>query len=300
MTATKRTSLSAPGPAPEGARPNTIRDYKELRHPPHVDRLDFFVPNHARIQPVSIDVDDAPDGASQGFLHLPPDLVSLVPADHHRAAAILVSGAGGGVSGPGSVYLSMGCKLATPGAGIPVLRLEHRYPARNRYCAGDVRAAMDWLGDAYGLTRFVLVGWSFGAAPVFTVAEEDERVVGCAAVAGQTAETEGIRGLAPRPVLLVHGKEDNTLSYSCSERLYEKYGSKGSRELRLFEGGNHALMGHAAEVEELLCDFVDRCATYHFDDTGKANVLERDLVDGAEREDLMRKGGDLRGPEHME
>lgn len=299
MPATRRTSLSASGPKPKGVHPHTINDYQQLAHPPHLDRLDAYVPNHARVEPVSIPVEDGPDGAVPGFLHLPPDLVSLVPADHHRTAAILLSGAGGGVTGPSSIYLSMGCKLATMGSGIPALRLDYRYPARNKYCAADVRAAMKYLEHKHGLTRFVLVGWSFGGAPVFTVGR-DKRVVGCATVASQTAETEGIKRLAPTPVLLLHGKDDNTLSYSCSERLYEQYGSKGSRRLELFEGDNHALMGNAVKAEIMLCDFVDGCAMRHTDKEDKADVLRRNLIEVEEREELMRKGGDLRGPEHME
>ncbi|KAK3935173.1 hypothetical protein QBC46DRAFT_423577 [Diplogelasinospora grovesii] len=50
--------------------------------------------------------------------------------------------------------------------GVPTLRRDYRYPARNRFCAEDVQAAMKFLQDMYALERFVLVGWSFGGAPV--------------------------------------------------------------------------------------------------------------------------------------
>ena len=62
---------------------------------------------------------------------------------------------------------------------------------------------MDYLEQHHGVKRFVLVGRSFGGAPVFTVGGADRRVVGCATVASQTAETDGIRNLAPTPVLLL-------------------------------------------------------------------------------------------------
>lgn len=301
MTATRRTSLSVDGPKPKGVHPHSIDEYSGLSQPPHVDRLERVVPNHAKVEQLSIPVEDGPDGAVAGFLHLPADLTSLVPADHHRTAAILVSGAGGGVTGPSSIYLSLACKLAALASGVPALRLDYRYPARNRYCAGDMRAAMAHLQAAYGLSRFVLVGWSFGGAPVFTVGGSDDRVVGCATVASQTAETEGVARLAPTPLLLLHGTDDRTLSPACSERLYERYGEKaGWRRLKLFEGDNHALTENAVAAEEMLCDFVAQCAGVREDPRASRDVLYRKLIEEGERTDLMTKGGDLRGSEAIE
>lgn len=300
MAATARTSLSVDGPKPPGVHPHSITEYQGLEYPPHMRKLDEVIPNNARVESLTIKVDDGPDGAVPGFLHLPPDLVSLVPATHHRTAAILLSGAGGGVNGPSSIYLSLACKLVTIGSGVPVLRLDYRYPARTRYCASDVRAAMKYLESEYGLTKFILVGWSFGGAPVFTVGGSDDRVVGCATVASQTADTEGIKKLAPTPVMLLHGKDDRTLSYSCSERLYKQYGEKGRREITLFDGDNHALSRNAVEAEVMLCDFIDSCATGLIDRDQRNDVIEQHLIEDGEREDLMRKGGDLRGGEHVE
>lgn len=300
MAETAMTSLSADGPKPPGLHPHSVKDYPGLDHPPHLDRLHNIVSYHARVEPVSIDVNDGADGSVSGLLHLPHDLVSIVPATHHRTATILLSGAGGGVNGPSSIYLSLACKVATIGSGVPAVRLDYRYPARTKYCVDDVKATMAYLEKQYGLTRFVLVGWSFGGAPVYTVGGSDHRVVGCATVASQTADTEGIRSLAPTPVLLLHGKDDRTLSYKCSERRHDQYGEKGRRELRLFEGDNHALSWNAANVEALLCDFIERCAAGPIDEHQRNDVVGQDLIDEEERKELMEKGGDLRGGEHIE
>ncbi len=62
--------------------------------------------------------------------------------------------------------------------------------------------------------------------------ESDERVVGCATV-GQTAETDGIQTAVPSPVLLMHGAGEKTLRYSCSQHLYDDYGTKGEWALRV-------------------------------------------------------------------
>jgi alpha/beta superfamily hydrolase len=213
-----------------------------------------------------------------------------------RTAAILLSGAGGGVTGPSSIYLSLACKLATLGRGIPCLRLDYRYPSVTHSCVNDARAGMAYLRDMYGLDRFVLIGWSFGGAVVLSAAGEDERVVGCAAIASQTADAEGVRKLAPRPLLLLHGSGDNTLSVGCSQRLWHMYGD-GDRMLQVFEGDNHSLSRNAEQAEEMLCEFVARCAGIRVGEQERRDVVAAELVEDGERHDLMEKGGDLRAPE---
>ncbi|KAL3689522.1 hypothetical protein R1sor_015831 [Riccia sorocarpa] len=299
MTTIDRSSLSADGPKTPNEYPKSINDYDGLARPPHLSRLEASTKKKATVEALTIEVEDGADGFVPGFLHLPPDFTAPAQAAHHRTAAILLSGAGGGVTGPSSIYISLACKLATLGSGIPTLRLDYRYPARNRYCVNDVMAAMKFLQDMYGLNRFVLVGWSFGGAPVFTVGGKDPRVVGCATVASQTAETENIRLLPPRPVLLLHGTVDQTLTPACSERLYAMYGSKGSRRLQLFPGDNHSLSENAQAAEAMLCDFIAECAGVHTSEAERKEVVDQTLVDDVERTELMKKGGDLRPPENV-
>jgi hypothetical protein len=107
----------------------------------------------------------------RGFLHLPAGYVE----NHDRiaAAALLLSGAGGGVSGPSGMYVSIGDKLSSLRRAIPVLRLDYRYPAQNNPCVEDVTSAMGYLEEKYSIRRYVLVGWSFGGAPVFTVGGQE-------------------------------------------------------------------------------------------------------------------------------
>lgn len=298
MATDTKNSLSFNGSKTPGRRPSTVNEYKGVLRPPHIDKLEKISGKVARVEPLSIQVEDDQDGFVAGFIHLPPSFTSRTTMQsHHQTAVILLSGAGGGVTGPNSLYLSLACKLAVLGVGIPTLRLDYRYPARNQYCVDDVKAAIEYLGDMYGLTHFVLVGWSFGGAPVFTVGGDDPRVVGCATIASQTAETGGIQNLAPRPVLLLHGTGDRTLSYKCSEQLYSQYGSGGSRVLKLFEGDDHALSTSTKTVESLLCQFIIACAGLEIDLAEENNVIDQDLIDEAERKRLMEKGGDSRPPE---
>ncbi|OAP57789.1 hypothetical protein AYL99_08527 [Fonsecaea erecta] len=226
----------------------------------------------------------------RGLLHLPAGYAEN--KERVAAAAILLSGAGGGVVGPSSMYISIGDKVASLRRGIPVLRLDYRYPAHDTPCVEDVVAAMDHLEQKYSIRKFVLVGWSFGGAPVFTVGGQEK---GCATIASQTAGTSGIGKLAPRPLLLLHGTGDRILRWHCSQSLYESYGKGGERQLKLFQNDDHALTRHALEAEELLCEFIAKCVGLRIENDEQEKVIQRPLVDTGERVELMKKGGDLEG-----
>lgn len=266
------------------------------------------------IQHLQIPVVDSSGGGGGGstqkpstvsaYLHLPASAPtahapssSSSQSTNSGAAAILLSGAGGGVLGPSGMYVSLAARLASAG-GITTVRQDFRRPARTRSCVADVRACMAYLSARHGIRRVVLIGWSFGGAPVFTVAgggsnsrpDDDGAVVvvvGCATIASQTAETDGIRRLSPAtPVLLLHGTADTTLPPDCSTRLYHAYGDDkdGSRELRLFEGDDHALSRNADEAETLLADFVRRCLLLDDeDDAGRDDDGTARLVVAAPR-----------------
>lgn len=295
----EKTSLSQTCPKSANAKPPVINEYVGLSQPPRISKLSSKLRKPTKVEPVNIKVEDGPNGFVPGFLHMPTDFVSPAPREHHRTGTILLSGAGGGVVGPSSIYLSLAAKLASVGVGIPALRLDYRYPACNRHCIADVRAAICFLQDIYGIDRIVLVGWSFGGAPVFTVGGSDDRIIGCATMASQTAGTEGIRHLSPTPILLLHGTADSTLSSSCSQHLYDMYGAIGNRQIHFFDGDNHALTHHAGDAEAMLLDFIVGCAGLIVDDTEMETVMDEILIDDMEREELMKKGGDLRFPESL-
>lgn len=288
--------ISGTSTPPSHSKAPSNSAYSKLSHANNTTPLTSAHKPVPVVEPLHIKVNDSQGGSVRAFLHMNPEHHSTHPP---TTAAILLSGAGGGVTGPSGIYLSMADKLAALDAAIPALRMDYRFPARNSPCCKDVLAAMDYLESAFGIARFVLVGWSFGGAPVFTVGGLDQRVVGCATVASQTAATEGIRDLAPRPVLLLHGIGDGTLSPRCSERLYDMYGEKGQREVKYFEGDNHALSGNAGKAEELLVDFIVKCAGERMSD-GERKMVGEEMVNDGEREEVMKRGGDLRGGESID
>lgn len=181
---------------------------------------------------------------------------------------------------------------------MPTLRLDYREPAANQYCTEDVLAGLGFLANRLTASKFVVCGWSFGSAPALTAAAKDERIKGVALVAPQTAETSGIRRLAPRSLLLIHGTGDKVLSANCSRQLYEAYGehSQGDRTLKLFDRDDHALSRNALDVEGVMFEFVARVL-------GKGE-LAKNAADGARQEligdkkkriEVMKQGHDLEG-----
>ena len=305
MASTQNTSLSQAGEKPDGQHPAKSTDYSGLEHPPAVDALSAAKKQLCSVKAVDIKVQDGVDGKVPGFLHVPQNYRREQSEGRGKTAAILLSGAGGGVVGPSSIYLSMADKLASLRKGIPVLRMDYRVPARNKYCVPDVLAAMDYLHTGYGVSRFVLVGWSFGGAPVFTVGGQDDRVVGCATVASQTADTEGIRDVGRKgtPVLLLHGTGDKTLSPRCSQNLYDTYGYSmrdGDRQIRFFEGDDHALTRNSLQAEDLISRFIMKCAAIDIAEDEIRDVVQKPLIGDKEKVEKMKQGGDLRGEENVE
>ncbi|KAL4932557.1 uncharacterized protein BDV17DRAFT_288070 [Aspergillus undulatus] len=247
---------------------------------------------------VKIEVHDPLDHEAPAILHEPRN---YSPTEVNNSAVILISGAGGGVSGPSGIYPSLADKLAIL-VGIPVIRLDYRVAARTEYCVPDVVATMNYLEEHFQSRRFVVVGWSFGGSPCFTVAaQEPERVCSVATVASQTAQTSGVSRLCPRPLLLLHGGGDTCLSAKCSESLYRNYGTTGNRELKIFPGDNHGLSRNAPEAEGLLLAIAARTLGLERVLTkASMKIAQQDWV-GSEgkRVKEMEQGHDLEGNEAL-
>lgn len=300
MSSTSETARTLTPPRPDRHLPD-LKD-KSLKHTSELPSLVKEVNKQVcNVKPVEIKVSwsDTVKLVS-GFLHTPHNYGREQSEGREKTAAILLSGASGGVVGPSSIYLSIADKLASLNRGIPVLRLDYRYPARNRHCVPDVLAAMNYLRNGYAVSRFVLVGWSYGGAPVFTVGGQDNRVVGCATIASQTAETDGISQVARKgiPVLLMHGTEDQRLGASCSESLrdrYKRHSSGGDVQLKLFDGDDHSLSNNSLRAEELLCDFIMKQEGEEIGETEQKYVVQKPLLGEQEKVEKMKKAGDLHG-----
>jgi hypothetical protein len=66
-----------------------------------------------------------------------------------------------------------------------------------------------------------------------------EAVIAVAALSSQTAGTDQVAKLSPKPLLLVHGEADEVLPASCSQDIYARAGDP--KELILYPGCLHGL-----------------------------------------------------------
>jgi fermentation-respiration switch protein FrsA (DUF1100 family) len=153
------------------------------------------------------------------------------------AAVLWVFGAGGGLGGPaGGVYERLGRTLAE--GGVTSLQIDYRRPAALVPCVLDVLAGIRFLVET-GRSRVVLVGHSFGGAVVITAGAASDAVIGVAALSSQTRGTRAAAALAPRPLLLAHGTDDEILPAASSQDIFAR--AHEPKRLVLYPGCRHGL-----------------------------------------------------------
>jgi hypothetical protein len=161
----------------------------------------------------------------------------LHPAPAAPHGVIWVGGARGGFGRPGQgAYARLAEALRQE--RISSLRLCYRHPNVLPECALDILAGIASLQQDR-VQHVVLVGHSFGGAVVITAGAVHEHV------AGQ---------LAPRPLLVVHGKADTRLPYTCGVQIYDW--AREPKQLVLYEGAEHRLDECAEDLDQLLTQWI--------------------------------------------
>ena len=152
-------------------------------------------------------------------------------------AVLWVFGSGGGLGGPaGGIYTRLGAALLT--RGVTSLELDYRRPGDLGSCLEDVLAGVEHL-ESLGRRRVVLIGHSFGRAVVINAGIEAPTVIAVCAMSSQTAGTERVGELSPKPVLFMHGEQDEILPHTCSLDLFKRAGDP--KELILYPSCQHGL-----------------------------------------------------------
>jgi dienelactone hydrolase len=136
---------------------------------------------------------------------------------------------------------------------ISSLRLCYRQPNVLPECALDILAGIAYLQQGC-VQRVVLVGHSFGVAVVITAGAVHDRVAGVVALASQTYGARLAGQLAPRPLLVVHGKADTRLPYTCGVQIYDW--AREPKQLVLYEGAEHRLDECAEALDQLLTQWI--------------------------------------------
>jgi predicted esterase len=139
-----------------------------------------------------------------------------------RAAVVWVFGAGGGFHGPaGGLYDRLGAALAPD--GIASLQIAYRRPREMKACVADVLAGVTAMVEPAPMP-IAVVGHSFGGAVVIRAGLASPLVSAVAALSSQLYGTDDVAGLAPRPLFLLHGTDDEILPVRCSEVIHDRAG----------------------------------------------------------------------------
>ena len=176
----------------------------------------------------------------------------LHPAPAAPHGVIWVGGARGGFGRPGQgAYARLAEALRQE--RITSLRLCYRHPNVLPECTLDTVSGIAALQQD-GVQRVVLVGHSFGGAVVITAGALHDRVAGVVALASQTYGAHLAEQLAPRPLLVVHGKADTRLPYTCGVQIYDW--AQEPKQLVLYEGAEHRLDECAEDLDQLLTQWI--------------------------------------------
>ena len=136
---------------------------------------------------------------------------------------------------------------------ITSLRLDYRYPNDVFECTLDVLAGVAYLKSAEH-QPVVVVGHSFGGAVVIAAGANSSHIKGVVALSPQTYGAGMAPQLAPRRLLVVHGKADTRLTFACGQQIYDM--AKEPKELVLYEGAEHRLEECRDDLEELLGNWI--------------------------------------------
>ena len=185
-----------------------------------------------------------------------------IPAIIHRAprrgapssdlAVIWVCGAGGGFRGPArGMYARLAERFLSE--GITSLRLNYRQPNVLPECVLDLLAGIAMLKGT-GHQPVVLVGHSFGGAVVVAAGVASSHVRGVVSLSPQTHGADMAGRLSPKRLLVVHGKSDSRLPYSCGVQIHAW--AQEPKQLVLYEGAEHRLEECKDELESLLLEWI--------------------------------------------
>ena len=161
------------------------------------------------------------------------------------SAIVWVFGAGGGLGGPaGGLYIRLAEVMTAD--SVASLRLDYRHPGQLSSCVLDVLLGVAYL-ESIGRERVVLVGHSFGGAVVINAGALTQNVVAVAALSPQSYGTDAAEDLSPRPLLLMHGEDDEVLPVRCSQASFRR--ASEPKKMLLYPGCKHGLDDCRREVD---------------------------------------------------
>jgi dienelactone hydrolase len=184
------------------------------------------------------------DGLMEACLHS--------PAAGARRGVVWLSGAGGGLDGPAAQLYPALCERLCE-RRVAALRLDYRHPNELADSILDALIGVGYLARS-GCDRIAVVGHSFGGAVAISTAALSSDVTAVVALSTQTYGADLAPQVAPRPLLLMHGTEDEILPPVCSEIVFAA--AREPKELRLLDGASHGLDAAREEVMDVLTEWL--------------------------------------------
>lgn len=163
--------------------------------------------------------------------------------------------------------------------------------------AEDVKAAVTYLMDQPGVEHAAALGHSLGAAAVVRAAAEDERIEALiiqssfssltqavddsfevysvfprwpfapliikmaeyrtGVAVGEVSSERDLSEMTPRPVLIIHGADDNVFPVNHARTMYEA--ARGAKDIWIIEGLPHInpIEGHEEEYRQRVLNFLE-------------------------------------------
>ncbi len=175
------------------------------------------------------------------------------PAKGSKKGVIFVGGIGGNFDSPAkNLYPKLATKLSSQ--GISALRVQFRFPTLLEESVQDVLAGAKFL-HTEGVEALGLVGHSFGGAVVIQAGIALDWAKTVVTLAAQSFGAGSVDKLAAHAsILLIHGADDETLSPTNSQIIFDK--AQGHKKLEILAGNRHALDESADEVLSIAHDWL--------------------------------------------
>jgi hypothetical protein len=155
---------------------------------------------------------------------------------------LTVGGVGGGFDSPGvDLYSRLGRHFAArTDPPVALLQVRFRCPNKLDDAVFDLGQGLAYL-RTLGLTRFALVGHSFGGAVALRVAAKHNDVRAVVPISTQSYGAEVLTlGRPGRAVLFIHGDRDGVLPAAVSVKLYQQVPGN-NKQLKVVSGAGHNL-----------------------------------------------------------
>ena len=163
------------------------------------------------------------------------DIRAILHPREGQDGAVIFIGGGRELKGPADgIYEEVARELTA--RGVTSLRLGQRRPEVFIEAVADVLAGISFM-RGIGAARLALVGHSSNGAVAIKSAAFSPHVTAVASLSGQTFGAQDVAEIAPRRLLVVHGREDDVLPYTDAERIYEWAGEP--KELILYPDADH-------------------------------------------------------------